>query len=124
VHSTGGNHTYPFRLQMLLDKAHGWGKYVVSNLGACGSTMLRKGDSPYWLRPQFQALMSGEWDIVTIMLGTNDAKDHSHPGFSREPKDNASDWQHDCEGGASTVGLGLGRIVALHHCSSALYQVH
>ena len=26
VHSSGGNHTYPFQLQMALDKQHGWGK--------------------------------------------------------------------------------------------------
>ena len=59
--------------------------------------MLRKGDSPYWLRPQFQALLGGEWDILTIMLGTNDAKDHTGHAFSHEP-DNTSDWQHDCGG--------------------------
>ena len=28
VHSTGGNHTYPFQLQMMLDKEHGFGKYT------------------------------------------------------------------------------------------------
>ena len=32
VHSSGGNHTYPFRLQMALDAAHGFGAYTVSNL--------------------------------------------------------------------------------------------
>ena len=77
----------------MLDKHFGWGKYVVHNLGACGSTMLKLGDSPYWERPQFKALVSGEWDVVTIMLGTNDAKDHSV--HSKEPH-NDSDWQHDC----------------------------
>jgi lysophospholipase L1-like esterase len=95
VHSTGGNHTYPFQLQMLLDSQYGWGRYTVTNLGACGSTMLRFGDSPYWERPQFQALVSGEWDVVTIMLGTNDAKDDGSV-HSKEPKHNDSDWQHDC----------------------------
>ena len=48
VHSTGGNHTYPFQLQMQLDKAHGWGEYIVTNLGACGSTMMKGADSPFW----------------------------------------------------------------------------
>ena len=105
VHSTGGNHTYPFQLQMLLDKTYGWGAYTVTNLGACGSTMLRLGDSPYWQRPQFQALTGGEWDVVTIMLGTNDAKDGNRGGFSKEP-DNTSDWQHNCGGAAHTTTSG------------------
>ena len=33
VHSTGGNHTYPGQLQIMLGD-----KYKVTNLGACGST--------------------------------------------------------------------------------------
>jgi len=90
VHSSGGIHPYPAQLQILLDQKHGKGSYSVTNLGACGSTMLRKGDSPFWKRPQYKALTAGKWDIVTIMLGTNDAKD---PG-SHGP----NDWQHDCGG--------------------------
>merc|ERR1712166_1620625 len=42
VHSSGGNHTSPGQLQILLDQLHGKGKYSVTNLGACGSTMLKK----------------------------------------------------------------------------------
>jgi hypothetical protein len=42
VHSTGGNHTYPGQLQILLGD-----KYSVTNLGACGSTMLKVSNSPY-----------------------------------------------------------------------------
>ena len=45
AHSSGGNHTYPAQLQMLLGDG-----YVVTNLGACGSTMTKHGDSPYWQR--------------------------------------------------------------------------
>ena len=77
-------------MQVLLDAKYGVGKYTVTNLGACGSTMLKKGDSPYWKRAQYTALTKGTWDIVTIMLGTNDAKD---PG-SHGP----NNWQHDCGG--------------------------
>ena len=96
VCSTGGNHTYPAQLQILLDAKYGKGKYTVTNLGACGATMLKKGDSPYWQRAQYDALTKGTWDIVTIMLGTNDAKDPS----SRGP----NNWQHDCGGpGATTL---------------------
>ena len=66
MHSTGGNHTYPFQLQIALDREYGWGHYSVTNLGACGSTMLKGADSPYWKRPQFQTLVNNTWDIVTI----------------------------------------------------------
>jgi len=90
VHSTGGNHTFPGQMQVMLDLAHGVGKYSVTNLGACGSTMLKKANSPYWNRPQYKTLTGAKWDIIIIMLGTNDAKD---PG-SRGP----NNWHHDCGG--------------------------
>lgn len=96
VHSSGGNHTYPAQLQMLLDAEHGWGAYSVTNLGACGSTMLKKGDSPFWERPEYEALTNAKWDAVIIMLGTNDAKDLGSGG--------PNDWQHDC-GGADATSL-------------------
>jgi hypothetical protein len=83
VCSSGGNHTYPAQLQILLGD-----EYAVTNLGACGSTLLKKGDSPFWLRPQYTTLINNKWDIVTIMLGTNDAKDPGSGG--------PNNWQHDC----------------------------
>lgn len=66
-------HTYPGQLQLLLDPT---GTNIsVTNLGACGSTMQKDADSPYWKRPQFAALTGARWDVIVIMLGTNDAKD-------------------------------------------------
>jgi len=51
----------------------------VTNLGACGSTMMKGADSPYWKRPQFKALTSAKWDIITIMLGTRPVmSNHTH----------------------------------------------
>ena len=95
VCSTGGNATYPAQLQLMLDAAHGPGAYSVTNLGACGSTMLKGGDSPYWERPQFDAFVNATWDVVIVMLGTNDAKD---------PGDGGPDnWQHDCGGASHTT---------------------
>mmetsp|Transcript_64106 Transcript_64106/g.151687 ORF Transcript_64106/g.151687 Transcript_64106/m.151687 type:complete len:307 (-) Transcript_64106:31-951(-) len=85
VHSSGPTHTWPAQLQQLLGD-----KYKVTNLGACGSTMLKQGNSPYWQRPQYKALTAAKWDIVVIMLGTNDAKD---PG-SHGP----DNWPHNCTG--------------------------
>ena len=89
VHSSGGNHTYPGQLQILLDGAYP-GKYKVTNLGACGSTMMKGANSPFWKRPQFSTLTSNKWDIIIIMLGTNDAKDSSSGG--------PANWPHDCTG--------------------------
>ena len=70
VHSSGGNHTYPGQLQIMLDESYP-GKYSVTNLGACGSTMMKAADSPYWKRPQYKALTAAKWDIIIIMLGTS-----------------------------------------------------
>ena len=61
--SSGGNHPYPQQLQLMLDPS----KYSVTNLGACGSTMQKNADSPYWKRPQYQALTSAKWDIIVIV---------------------------------------------------------
>jgi len=66
AHSSGNAFTYPSQLQAMLDPT----KYSVTNLGACGSTMQKNADSPYWKRPQFTALTGAKWDIVVIMLGT------------------------------------------------------
>jgi hypothetical protein len=43
-------------------------KYKVTNLGACGSTMMKGADSPYWKRPQYKALTAAKWDIIIIMV--------------------------------------------------------
>ena len=66
----------------MIDAAHGRGKYAVTNLGACGSTVLKKTSSPgqpYWVRPQYKALLANKWDIIVIMLGTNDANPNAWP---------------------------------------------
>ena len=76
--------TYPAQLQAMLDPS----QYAVTNLGASGATMQKKGDSPYWQRPQFTTLNSSKWDIVIIMLGTNDAKDAGDGG--------PSNWKDNC----------------------------
>ena len=86
VHSSGANWTYPSQLQHMLDAKYP-GKYVVTNYGACGSTMQKNGDSPYWKRPQYPAVMKSDADIVVIMLGTNDAKDTGNGG--------PANWEND-----------------------------
>ena len=100
AHSTGGNSTYPGQLQILLDDAQGAGKYAVSNLGNSGKMMLKNSSAPYWKTKQYQQLVSQTWDVVVIMLGTNDAHNtcdapSARPGCS-------SDWKIDCGGPNNT----------------------
>ena len=112
VHSSGGNHTYPGQLQILLDEHQGKGKYSVTNMGACGSMMLKKSCSPFWQRPQYKTLVDpkNKWDIIIIMLGTNDA----HNTCSGKGHDccsqGTSNWGVDCGGPNAT---------SLAHCQFA-----
>ena len=62
-------HTYPSVLASLLGE-----RYKVTNLGEGGATMQVGADSPYWLRAGFRALTAAKWDVIILMLGTNDAK--------------------------------------------------
>ncbi len=48
--------------------------YRVNNYGNPGTTLLKKGDAPYWDFQQFKDSHSVAADIVVIMLGTNDSK--------------------------------------------------
>ena len=65
---------YPGRLQAQLTARFGEGSYIVSNFGAGGATVQRDADSPYWNRTQFAQWVNGTYDVVIMMLGTNDAK--------------------------------------------------
>src|SRR5210317_1818989 len=51
--------------------------YDVQNFGHSAYSMLKLADKSYWDSPMFQAAQDFEPDIVTIMLGTNDA----HPDY-------------------------------------------
>ena len=66
--------TYPGRLQAFLDASHP-GVYEVTNLGAGGATLQKRTSNPYWERDQFRTFAAGSWDVVVIMLGTNDANE-------------------------------------------------
>ena len=81
---------YPGRLQKLLDAAHPHA-YSVVNLGAGGATLQKNTTSPYWKRKQFDDFLKGTWDIVIMMLGTNDA--HEEP----------ADWPAACSSPAATA---------------------
>ena len=81
---------YPRRLQALLD-ARSPGAFVVSNFGAGGATVQKHTTNPYWTRDQFKQFMNGTWDVVVIMLGTNDA--HEQPDV----------WPDECDAPDATA---------------------
>ena len=83
------------QLQIMLDESYP-NKYKVTNLGACGSTMMKGADSPYWKRPQYKTLTSSKWDILIIMLGTNDAKDAGSHGPHNWPHNCTGEGEHTC----------------------------
>lgn len=60
---------YPAQLGALLGA--GWD---VRNFGVSGSTILRKGNVPYWRQPAYAEALAFEPNIVVIALGTNDSK--------------------------------------------------
>lgn len=60
---------YPTQLQQLLGSG-----YEVKNFGVSGRTLLSKGDNPYIKEKQYTDSKAWLPDVVTIMLGTNDAK--------------------------------------------------
>jgi acyl-CoA thioesterase I len=66
---TAGDGNYPMYLQKLLGSG-----YEVQNDGVSGTTMLKKGDTPYWTKGKLAQALTFKPDIVTIKLGTNDTK--------------------------------------------------
>jgi acyl-CoA thioesterase-1 len=61
--------SYPVVLGKLLGE-----KYDVRNFGVSGTTLLKKGDSPYWKTGEFKQATDFAPNIVIIKLGTNDTK--------------------------------------------------
>ena len=80
------------------DQREGAGKYSVTNLGICGTTLSDHGASPWWRSPAYKALVAARWDVIFIMLGTNDARDVGSGGPEHWPRD-------ACDGAtAATLG--------------------
>lgn len=61
--------SYPAQLGRLLGAG-----YQVTNYGVSSTTLLKKGDHPYWNTPQYKAALASEPDIVLFDLGGNDSK--------------------------------------------------
>ena len=84
--SSNASFAYPGRLQTQLDSKFGAGTYAVTNFGAGGATVQKDADSPYWNRTQYASFVNGSsYDIVVVMLGTNDAKDAGNGGAPNWP---------------------------------------
>ncbi|MDF2430829.1 MAG: hypothetical protein JWP44_460 [Mucilaginibacter sp.] len=60
---------YPAQLQKMLGN-----KFQVINYGVGGTTLLKKGDSPYWVTNEYKAALAASPDVVIIDLGGNDSK--------------------------------------------------
>lgn len=61
---------YPTKLQALIGTTD-----KVLNYGVGGTTLLKKGDKPYWLEQKYQFALQWKPTIVVIEFGTNDSKD-------------------------------------------------
>jgi acyl-CoA thioesterase I len=78
---TAGNSMYPPYLQTLLGSG-----YQVENEGVGGTTLLKKGDMPYWTQGRLKQAIAFNPDIVTIKLGTNDTKSQNWDAHGSEFK--------------------------------------
>jgi lysophospholipase L1-like esterase/pimeloyl-ACP methyl ester carboxylesterase len=74
--------SFPGQLQSLLGT-----NYKVENYGVGGTTMLRKGNYPYWKTEAYQNALKSAPDIVFIDLGGNDAKAVNRPFYNELEQD-------------------------------------
>ena len=65
----GSTETWPHAASVILGS-----HYNVKNYGVGGTTMLKKGDYPYWSYSQFYEAQDFNPHIIFISLGTNDSK--------------------------------------------------
>jgi lysophospholipase L1-like esterase len=61
--------SYPAQLQHMLGN-----NYEVTNYGVSGTTLLKKGDLPYWNTNEYKTALAANPDVVIIDLGGNDSK--------------------------------------------------
>lgn len=59
-------------------------EYDVQNFGHSAYAMLKIADKSYWNSPMFQAAKDFQPDVVTIMLGTNDAHPNYWPQYEEQ----------------------------------------
>lgn len=64
--------SYPAQMGRLLGA-----EWEVKNFGVSGSTLLKKGNKPYWKQQAFTDALAFNPDVVVIKLGTNDTKPYN-----------------------------------------------
>ena len=74
--------SYPAQFGRLLGSG-----YKVTNYGVSSSTMLRRGDFPYWKTKEYQKALASNPDVVFIDLGGNDSKSINRPYMREFDKD-------------------------------------
>jgi lysophospholipase L1-like esterase/dienelactone hydrolase len=74
--------SFPGQLQSLLEV-----DCKVENYGVGGTTMLRKGDYPYWKTEAYRKALESSPDVVFIDLGGNDAKAVNRPYYNELEQD-------------------------------------
>lgn len=89
-HTSSVAHHYPNQLQDILDATHGNGTYSVTNLGVCGAALQKNVHNSWWNTGAYKTLVANRWDIVMVMLGTNDAHPYAWPAENHENCDNAT----------------------------------
>jgi len=62
------------RLQAARSSRLSGSRWDVRNFGVSGTTLLKKGDRPYWNQDAFKKALDFNPNVVVIMLGTNDSK--------------------------------------------------
>lgn len=60
------------------------GKWEIKNFGVSGTTLMKRGDSPYQKTKQFEDAKKFNPDVVVIMLGTNDTKPQNWQHFKTD----------------------------------------
>ena len=64
---------YPAQLRLLLQEKYG-DTCVIRNFAVSGRTMLKNGDYPFWINPEFMKCWYFAPEILFICMGTNDSK--------------------------------------------------
>ena len=94
------------------------GQYTVTNLGHCGITA-----PGYPGTSQYKALMAGTWDIVVLMLGTNDAKQGKNQ--TKYFPTCTGSWDNKCADPTAKCGCDLANSTyrpSPSSCSSCMYD--
>lgn len=73
---------YPAQLQFMLGT-----NYQVMNFGVGGTTLLKKGNIPYWNTAAYKKALESKPDAVFIKLGTNDSKAINRPFYDEFEND-------------------------------------